>query len=117
MTKTARELAGRALARLGKVATGQAPAEEDMKVALDGLPPLLAELQVRKIVYVGDTDAIEDRHFSPLATLLANAVAEEFEVSPESVQAWAMRAGEAQKRLLEMLDDTDDEAPVRATYY
>lgn len=117
MSKTRRDLALRALSRLGKVATGQMPAPEDMQIALDGIDPLLAELRVRKVFYTSNPDETPDEAFNPLAALLANSIAEEFEISPEAVQAWAARAAQAESRLLEMLDDTDDEAPVRATYY
>jgi hypothetical protein len=102
MPRTSIDLATRALSRLGKVASGQPPAAEDLDIALDGIRSLIDDLQIRGLVYVPDEDAIDDSVFLPLASLLAASIAEEFEASEGTVTALSMKAAQAEARLREL---------------
>jgi len=110
--KTREELVTRALAKLKVVAAGQQPSAEDAKVVDDMLEPTLAELAARKIYGYGDPDQIEDECFESLATILAQACAEDFGVAGDSGKRI-----EAERRLREIGAETLSGQPLQATYY
>lgn len=76
--KTRAQLIERALKNLGVIEPGEAPSSEDSDT-MDGLiDPLLSQLAVDQIIYIGDPEQIELEYFLPLARLLANIAGPDF---------------------------------------
>jgi hypothetical protein len=76
--KTRDQLINRALKSLGIIEAGEAPAAEDYSTVDDMIDPLLAQLAVDSIVYIGDSDEIPLEYYEPLARLLANNCGPDF---------------------------------------
>lgn len=111
MPKTRTDLINEALDLLGVVGTGQVPSAEDRAVIDNKIEPKLAELARREIVYVPDTDAIDDEIFDALATLLAEEAGPKFG-RPRDLGARL----EAEARLIEMQGGSKPET-VSAEYF
>lgn len=78
MSKTREQLRNKAYDIIVGGDAGQTPSSEDAS-AIDGyIDPVIAELGNENVVYISDTDEIEDEFFIPLAKLVANAAADEF---------------------------------------
>jgi hypothetical protein len=77
-TKTQTDLVNQGLRVLGILAAGQAADPEDFDAMLDYVGPLVAELDVRRVVTVDDVEAIPEEWFFPLAVLLGDRAAREF---------------------------------------
>lgn len=81
MAKTRADLIERALKNLGALPAGQSASAED-SLSMDALiDPLLDSLNMREIIYVGDSENIPDEYFIPLGELLAFAASPEFGAS------------------------------------
>lgn len=78
LIKTRDQLIQRALKSLAVIEPGEAPSPEDYTTVDDMIDPLLAQLAVDQVVYIGDPDTIELEYFEPLARLLANACGPDF---------------------------------------
>ncbi|WP_262298391.1 hypothetical protein [Microvirga sesbaniae] len=78
MTKTRTELATRALGILNLLQAGQAPHPEDLTAVAGIVDPLAAQLGLDNVIYVDDTDGIDDAVFLPLAARLALEIAPDF---------------------------------------
>lgn len=78
MSKTKTELATRALGILGKLEAGQSPAAEDLTLIEEVIDPLVSQLGLEGVTYVGDPDLIDDAVFLPLARRVALEVAPDF---------------------------------------
>lgn len=78
MPKTSDDLAIRALSILNKVQAGQEPYAEDVAAVKAVIGPLVAQLGLDGVTYVGDEDEIDDAVFLPLARRLALEVAPDF---------------------------------------
>lgn len=78
VTKTREDLIARALTELGKLVAGQNVEEEDEQTVDDLVDPLLQQLSIDGVVYIGNPDAIEPEYFLPLARLLANEAGPSF---------------------------------------
>lgn len=78
ITKTREDLIARALTELGKLVSGQNVEEDDEQTVDNLVDPLLRQLSIDGVVYVGDADAIDPEYFLPLARLLANEAGPSF---------------------------------------
>jgi hypothetical protein len=87
-TKTRGQLVTRALVKLTVIGSGQSPDSEDTATVDDAVDGVLADLSARGVIDVPDDDAIPTEWFEDLATLLAQAVANDFgkEADPVKVQ-------------------------------
>lgn len=86
VTKTREDLIARALTELGKLVAGQNVEEEDEQTVDDLVDPLLRQLAIDGVVYIGDADAIEPEYFLPLGRLLANEAGPSFGI-PKNEEA------------------------------
>lgn len=113
MPKTSEQLAIRALSILGKVQAGQTPATEDVAAVVDVIEPLVAQIGIGSVVYVGDLDSIDDAIFLPLARRLALEVAPDF-----GLPAVDKDTIDQQNAVLRALAaNAASGFPVRVTYY
>lgn len=112
MTKSREDLVLRALQKLKVVAAGQQPSAEDAQVVDDMVEPTLAELSVRNIYAYGDPDQIEDECYESLATILAQACAEDFGVAGDDGKRIR-----AENRLREIGAETLSGQPLKVDYY
>lgn len=78
MPKTRAQLVEKAISLLQQAGAGEPIDAEDFQTFDDAVGPLLAELSEAEIVTVGDTEAIDDAIFLPLARILMNEVGEDF---------------------------------------
>lgn len=78
MPKTKTELATRALGILGKLEAGQTPSTEDLTLIEEMIDPLVAYLGLVDVIYIGDSDQIDDAAYLPLAARLALEIAPDF---------------------------------------
>lgn len=78
LSKTRAELVQTALEEIKVLAAGQSPSVEDSDKVERALEPLLAELAVREIIYIADSDAIPLAVFNPLARRLGAEIAGAF---------------------------------------
>jgi hypothetical protein len=78
MPKTRAELVNKAISLLQQEGAGQSIDDEDFQTFDDAVEPIIAELSEDEVVTVGDTDAIDDAVFLPLARILMNEVGEDF---------------------------------------
>ncbi len=78
MSKTRVQLKNQALTNLNVISVGQEAEDDEMQVVEDLVDPLIADLNLRGIVYVSDSDTIDDGVFLPLAELLANEASTAF---------------------------------------
>jgi hypothetical protein len=98
--KTRTDLIHRALRNLGALPQGASPSAEEYQSISDLVDSMLAELQVRDIIYIASADQIEDEHFIPLGNILAWKAAPEFGAASD--QALAALATQAEMFLSEM---------------
>jgi len=110
--KTRADLIRLTLEFLNAVAAGQTPAAEDVETLERLIPGKVAELARRRIIWIPDTDAIEEELLEPLATLLGDLAAPSFG-QPRDIN----RRVEAENRLREMQVADDTTEVVRADYY
>lgn len=78
MTNTRAMLRNKAYEILVGGDAGGAPSDEDASAIDDNIDRVVARLASKSIVYIQDTDDIEDQYFLDLANLVANASASEF---------------------------------------
>jgi hypothetical protein len=78
MPYTSTDLATRALGFLQLRQAGQVASPEDLEAVLEFVDPLIEQLGIGGVAYVGDSDNIEGSFFLPLAKRLALEVAAEF---------------------------------------
>lgn len=78
ITKTRAQLREQAATELGIIGSGQSLSAEDADTLDNYIDPLVLDLSIRGIVYIGDTDAVESEFFLPLAKLLGNEAAVSF---------------------------------------
>lgn len=78
MPKTKAELATRALGIMGILEAGQTPSAEDLATVSALIDPLASYLGLVNVIYVGDTEDIDDAVFLPLAARLALEAAPDF---------------------------------------
>ncbi len=71
MAKTENELIVAALENIGAVGSGQSASAADIEQAGKYVAPMLADLAARRVVYVADSDVIEDEYFPWLVRILA----------------------------------------------
>lgn len=81
MSKTRSQLIERALSRLGVIGENRPAYPNEVDKVDVGVEPLLAELLRREIIYVADSETIDEALFESLATLLADAVKGHFGVA------------------------------------
>ena len=74
IVKTRTDLIRRALDHLGITATGQSVSAEDQASVDGAVDGVLAELAMREVVYVADSDAIPTEWFEALSLCLADAI-------------------------------------------
>lgn len=113
MSKTKTELATRALQILGVAAAGQSVAAEDLTLVEGIVDPLVAQLGIQGVTYVGDTDEIDDAVFLPLARRLALEITSDFGMPA----ADEMTVLEADKPLRRMSASGPSYAPQKAKYF
>lgn len=78
MPYTSDDLAKRALGYLQLRQAGQEPAPEDIAGIQEYIEPLVEQLGIGGVAYVGDTNQIDGSFFLPLAKRLALEAAPEF---------------------------------------
>lgn len=71
MAKTENDLIVAALENIGAVGSGQSASAADIEQAGKYVAPMLADLAARRVVYVADSDVIEDEYFPWLTRILA----------------------------------------------
>jgi len=99
MSKTRRDLVDRALDVLGVLASGQAPATEDV-ARVDGyVDTTIADLLDRDVYYVADVSEIEDGIFDDLAKCLANNCREGFGLASDPALPAIAAAAENKLRI------------------
>lgn len=111
-SKTRAELIQAALEELKVLAAGQSPSAEDSDKVERALDPLLAELAVREIVYVADSDSVPLAVFGPLSRRLGAEVAGSFGVTDgPSIEdeEWRLQRITAAKPTYEHLENQDAE--------
>jgi hypothetical protein len=84
--KTRADLINRALSVMGAVGAGQVASANDYALMDALLEPLLAELDLRGVVYVADPNIIDAPFFEHLARLLAARGAIDFGFNPDPAQ-------------------------------
>ena len=110
--KSREELVRRALRELGVPGAGQQPSAEDVRAVEQDIDTVLRSLAVRGVYLHGDTDAIDDEAFVPLAVLLAASVARQFGASRDPA---AIAMAEQELRVLRPAPVSDE--PVKAWYF
>ena len=113
MPKTSDDLAKRALGILGKLEAGQTPNPEDVDAVKAVIAPLVSQLGLESVTYVGDENEIDDPVFLPLAKRLALEVAPDFGL-PAADEA-AIQDANMPLRRLSATRPTG--IPVRAEYF
>jgi len=99
MSKTRRDLVDRALDVLGVLASGQAPATEDV-ARVDGyVDTTIADLLDRDVVYIPDSEEIEEGVFDDLAKVLANNCREGFGLASDPALPAIAAAAENKLRI------------------
>lgn len=78
MAKTKSELITETLQELGALGAGQSASTEDTAAVDARIAPLLQDLALRNVCYVGDVEEIPDEAFNHLVMLLAEACAAKF---------------------------------------
>lgn len=113
MPKTREELATRALVIINRAQAGQTPNPEDLASVDSVIDPLLAQLGIDEVVYVGDADAIDDQLFLPLARRLALEIGPDFGLpAPDDA---ALNTADGRIRRLTALRTYVE--PIRAEYF
>lgn len=113
MTMTKTELATRALSILGKVEAGQTVAAEDLTLVEGVIDPLVAQLGIQGITYVGDSNDIADEVFLPLAKRLALEIAPDYGLPAADEAALE----EANRPLRRMSMSGPAYTPLKAVYF
>lgn len=111
MSRTRTELKVKALDKLGVSQAGQDPSAEDVAVIEGYVDPVLDMLAREKVVYVNDRNAIDNEFFLPIATILANAAANDFG------GAYDEGVDEREKRKLRILQPRPGGYPVQQVDY
>ena len=112
LTKTRTQLKERAAKDLGIIEPGETLSSEDEET-FDGLvDPLVAQLAADQIVYIQDTEVIENEYFLPLARLLANIAGPDFG-SPINEEAKA----QDEQTLRRLSSRRPSYAPAQAEYF
>lgn len=88
IVKTRAQLIERAGINLGLVQPGEALAPEDSNTLDNLVDPLIAQLSAQSVIYIGNTDEIDNEVFLALAACLANIAGPSFG-SAINDQAWA----------------------------
>lgn len=113
MPKTREDLATRALVIINRAQAGQTPNPEDLASVDSVIDPLLAQLAIDEVVYIGDPDAIDDHLFLPLARRLALEIGPDFGLpAPDNVALETVNG--AIRRLTALRTFIE---PIRAEYY
>jgi hypothetical protein len=100
VSKTRIELYQGALKRLGKLVAGE-PLDPVSAQAVDDLiDPMIANLNARGVIYIGDADDIPDEAFNPLRLRLAWEAAGDFSVPYEQIPDCQPAVTEAELRAL-----------------
>lgn len=107
MSKTRVELANGALRRLRKLVAGESPDSVSAQAVDDLIDPLLANLNARNVIYIGDADDIPDEVYEPLRLRLAWAAAGEFGVPYEMLPDCQPPVSEADLRALSAVPPND----------
>jgi type III secretion system FlhB-like substrate exporter len=93
------DLAHRALSILNEIGAGQAGAPEDLELARRETPGLLQRIYTRDLTPTRLETAIPADLFGPVATLLANAIADDFAVNDATANRIAQRVQVAEAEL------------------
>lgn len=112
---TRRDLGDRALALLGVVPAGQAPAPEDTQLVDRLIDPALATLAADRVIYVGNPETIADEVFIPVAICVADAAKADFGITPEG--DWPGRVAEAKATLRRMTAGRPTYATLVTNYF
>jgi hypothetical protein len=78
MAKTKDDLIKEALQSVGALGVGQSPSAEDRQDVETRIQPLIADLYARQVIYIANTDEIEDAIFPHLVVLLTEYCAPKF---------------------------------------
>jgi hypothetical protein len=111
MPRTRNDLILQVLENLNAVGAGQTPAPEDVATISNRIDTRLATLAFHGVVYVPDTDAIDDEVFDDLATLVAQSAAPAYGQAPDPEKA--ARA----ERSLRGLQTITAYPPLRVQYF
>ena len=76
--KSRTQLIHRALRNLGALPQGHTPSDEEYDSINDLVDATVADLNARNIIYIADTDTIDDAHFLHLGHILAATARSEF---------------------------------------
>lgn len=119
MSRTRAELVNQVLSRLGARSIGETltTGHEDYDFVDDELDSLVAEMNARGIFYAADLDEIEDASFHPLATYMANRLADQFGLSEGDAAKLSSRAEVAERILRRLRADETAGDRVRAEYF
>lgn len=98
-SRTLEDLARESLSILNEVGAGQDGAPEDLDVARAEAPEMLARAFRRDLTADFVTTAVPGELFGPLATMLANAIADKFAVDDATAGRIAERTAVAEKEL------------------
>lgn len=112
MAKTLSDLKTEVLEELGVLGAGQAAAPEDDNAVDKRVAPVVADLAARGIVYIPDTNDIDDAVFVWLVKVMAENVAPKF---GRSTDAAVLQFCERQLRRLGTSDAIIQ--PARAEYF
>lgn len=81
MSKTSRELATRVMGICGLLENGQTPDASDVSLVQTIVLAKLAELELRRITYVGDYEQIDDGIFLLLSQAVAPSILDDFGIT------------------------------------
>lgn len=76
--KTKNDLIKETLQALGALGVGQAPSAEDRQDVDSRIQPMVQDLAARRVIYIPNTDEIDDAPFPYLVNLLAEHCAPKF---------------------------------------
>lgn len=116
-TKTQTDLVNQALSNLGLLAAGQVASAEDFDAMSKYVDPLIAELENRDLVTVDDPDEIPAEWFLSIATLLADAAANDFGLPGVPAAPGKDPVLAAETKLREIVYSRPTGAPQRSEYF
>lgn len=115
-TRTRSELILKTLEKLGVVATGQPPEQEDTARVNANVDSLVAELAAREIVDIPNIEEIPQEYFLSIASICAYELRDEFGVIGETLADLTRKNDEAIIKLGVMVRKKPSYEPLRVSY-
>jgi hypothetical protein len=114
MAKTRQDLVYRALYNLGVLPHGQNPGAEEYSSVDALVDPMVEDLIARDVVHIQDVDAIEEKYFLHLGSVLAGHSAAVFGMQSDPAIAARAQKGEADLQTIFAVRPTYETLEVQA---